>query len=342
MNQLQTISTVSKNLGVSSRTLRYYEQIGLIESSRIEDYAYRVYDEDTIRRLRQIIILRKLRVPVRQIREIFCNSDAVSVIEIFERNISELNEQITALATVKSILSHLVSELHEKANMRLQLDYLSESAVFSILDSLTFPKNTIMEEKSMEDLNNANESLNKLTDVRIIYLPPMTIATASATGDGCEGIVAGIIDKFVGEHNLLKIKPDIRHFGFDCSQGQTGIGENSHKYQMWVTIPEDMDVPEPLVKRTFTGGLYASHMIKMGDFDHWKLLHDWVSTSEQYENDWNSVRVSPIEDDMDRCLEEQLNYWGNLQNPNFDPGKMQLDLLFPIKERARVGVGVVV
>jgi len=335
MNQMQTVSTVSKSLGISSRMLRYYEQVGLIESSRMDDYAYRVYDEDAIRRLRQIIILRKLRVPVKQIREIFGNSDAAGVVEVFERNISELDEEITALSTVKSILSNLVQELNNRANMRLQLDYLNDSSVFAIVDSISFPKNRLKEEKSMEDLNMANENLNKLTDVRIIYLPPMTIAAASATGNGCEGVVTGIIDRFVKEYDLLKMKPDIRHFGFDCSQGAAGIGENSHKYQMWVTIPEDMDVPEPLVKRTFTGGLYAAHMIKMGDFDHWKLLADWVTKSEQYENDWKTVRVSPLEDDMDRCLEEQLNYWGNLHNPDFDPGKMQFDLLFPIKEALR-------
>lgn len=335
MNQMLTVSAVSKSLGISSRMLRYYEQVGLIESSRMEDYAYRVYDESAIRRLRQIIILRKLRVPVKQIREIFNNNDAVSVVEVFERNISELDEEITALSTVKSILSNLIQDLKNRANMRLQLDYLSDSSVFAIVDSISFPKNTLQEEKSMEDLNKANESLNKLTDVRIIYLPPMTVAAASATGNGCEGVVSGIIDRFVKEHDLLKIKPDIRHFGFDCSQGATGIGEGSHKYQMWVSIPEDMDMPEPFVKRTFTGGLYAAHMIKMGDFDHWKLLADWVSNSEQYENDWKSVRVSPLEADMDRCLEESLNYLGNFQNPDFDPGKMQLDLLFPIKAKAR-------
>lgn len=80
MEQMRTISTVAKNLGISSRMLRYYEQIGLIESRRVEDYAYRVYDEEAIRRLRQIIILRKLRVPVKQIREIFGNSSALGVI----------------------------------------------------------------------------------------------------------------------------------------------------------------------------------------------------------------------------------------------------------------------
>jgi len=41
--------------------------------------------------------------------------------------------------------------------------------------------------------------------------------------------------------------------------GATGVGENSNKYQVWVSIPDDMEVPEPLVKRTFKGGLYASH-----------------------------------------------------------------------------------
>ena len=336
MDQMQTVSTVSKNLGISSRMLRYYEQAGLIESKRTQDYAYRVYDENAMLKLRQIIILRKLRVPVKQIREIFGNRDAMSVIEIFERNISELDEQITALSTVKSILYCLVRELHEKADMRLKLDYLGDSSIFAIVDSISFPKNIIQEEKSMEDLKKANESLSTLTDVRIIYLPPMTVAAASATGDGCEGVVAGIIDRFVKERDLLRVKPDLRHFGFDCSQGATGIGENSHKYQMWVTIPEDMNVLKPFVKRTFAGGLYAAHMIKMGDFEHWKWLAEWVSNSEQYENDWETARVSPIEDDMDRCLEEQLNYWGNLQNPDFDPGKMQLDLLIPIKEKARL------
>lgn len=46
-----TISQVSCVLSVSTRALRYYEEMGLIHSRRIEGYAYRVYDEDTVRRL---------------------------------------------------------------------------------------------------------------------------------------------------------------------------------------------------------------------------------------------------------------------------------------------------
>ena len=327
MNQLQTVSTVSKNLGISSRMLRYYEQIGLIESQRIPDYAYRVHDENATRRLRQIIILRKLRVPVKQIREIFGNSDAVSVMDIFERNISELDEQITALATVRSILSHLVQELHEKANMCLQLDYLGDSSVFTIVDSVSFPKNTIQEEKSMDDLNKANESLSKLTDndVRIVYLPPMTVAASYASGDfewGPGPEATSKIEQFVWDTELLKIKPDSRGMGFDCSEesSKNNGGVTRKAYEAWVSIPSDMKVNHPLTKKTFDGGMFATHVLREWNFQRdWKLLEEWAEESEKYEID----KERPF-------LEEMLNYYNLLQG-GAHMDDTQIDLLLPIK-----------
>jgi len=38
---------------------------------------------------------------------------------------------------------------------------------------------------------------------------------------------------------------------------------------------------------------------------------------------------------MEHCLEEQLNFIDNIQNPDFNNAEMQLDLLFPIKEKDR-------
>ena len=64
---LQTASQVSKIFGVSTQMLRYYERSGLIESHRKDDYAYRVYDEENLQRLQQIILLRKLQIPIKQI-----------------------------------------------------------------------------------------------------------------------------------------------------------------------------------------------------------------------------------------------------------------------------------
>ena len=87
-----------------------YEQVGLIQSLRKDDYAYRVYDETAMSRLRQIIVLRKLRVPVKQIISILNNYDAAEAVEIFRQNISE----ITALSTVRSILTRFIEEINPK------------------------------------------------------------------------------------------------------------------------------------------------------------------------------------------------------------------------------------
>lgn len=305
MDQMQTIGTVSKNLGISSRMLRYYEQIGLIGSRRVEDYAYRVYDEEAIRRLRQIIILRKLRVPVKQIREIFGNSSALGVIDVFEQNIRELQE---------------------KANLNLQLDYLGDSSVFAVVHSISFPKNILQEETSMEDLNKANETLQKLEDkdVRIIYLPPMTVAAARFSGKAEYGVgpeATGMIEKFVYGTELLKMKPDARGMGFDCSRAdlRVEVGATPTAYEAWVSIPEDMEVPPPLVKKTFSGGMYAAHVLRDWNFQDWGLLQEWVSKSGRYEE-----ADGP-------CFEEILNYY-NLMNNGAKMEDTQIDLLLPIKE----------
>lgn len=328
MNQMQTVSAVSKSLGISSRMLRYYEQIGLVESERMENYAYRVYSESTVRRLRQIIVLRKLRVPVKQIREIFDNRDAAGAVEIFERNISEIDEQITALSTIRSIISHLVQELNEKANVCLQLDYLGESSVLAIVDSISLPKNIIQEEKSMSDLNKANETLSKLEDkdVRIVYLPPMTVAAAAFSGPSEYGVgpeATGMVEKFVYETGLLEKKPDARGMGFDCSNEnyKIEVGVTPTAYEAWVSIPEDMEVKPPLVKKTFPGGMYAAHVLRDWSFEDWRLLQEWAAASEKYEQ-----AEGP-------CFEETLNYY-NMMNNGAKMEDTQLDLLLPIRVKA--------
>ena len=181
--ELKTISQVSLDHGVSRRMLCYYEEIGLIKSSRREDYAYRVYDADTIKRLQQIIILRKLQIPMKQIKDILKNQDAVAVIEIFKQNIGELDEEITALSTLRSILTRFVDELQEKVDVRLKLDLLTDKTMITLVDSLSFAKHKIKEKVSMDELNKVSETLNKLEDkdVRIVYIPPMTVAASHAT-----------------------------------------------------------------------------------------------------------------------------------------------------------------
>ena len=331
--ELQTINQVSRAHGISTRMLRYYEQIGLIKSQRKDDYAYRVYDENAINSLRQIIVLRKLRIPVKQIESILNNKSAAETVAIFTQNIRELDEEITALATVKSLLSRFVAELREKADVDLKL--LEDDAVFSVINALSFSENLIKEKEkmTMENLNKTSEDLMKMSDndVRIVYLPPMTVAAAYADIEDAEGNTMNAISKFVTESGLLAIKPDLRSFGFDCSPEFQGIGAPSKIFESWVSIPDDMEIPAPLVKRKFNGGLYAAHVLRDWDFQDWRRLAEWVEASEKYDNDCGSPRWESKETKAGQGLEEILNFYNYVQNSQTE--RMQLDLLFPIKKK---------
>jgi DNA-binding transcriptional MerR regulator len=54
------IGDVARRTGVSARTLRFYEERGLLSPSERSDAGYRLYDDDDLRRLMRIVALRQL------------------------------------------------------------------------------------------------------------------------------------------------------------------------------------------------------------------------------------------------------------------------------------------
>ena len=60
--------------------------------------------------LQQIIILRKLRIPLKQTSKILESDNADYAIEVFERNLNEIEDEITALSTIKSIIQSFIEK----------------------------------------------------------------------------------------------------------------------------------------------------------------------------------------------------------------------------------------
>jgi DNA-binding transcriptional MerR regulator len=358
--ELISIKQVSLDYGISRQMLYYYEEIGLIKSIRQNNYTYRFYDENAIKRIQQIIILRKLQIPMKQIKNILNNQNAVTVIEIFKQNISELDEQITALSVVRSILVRFVEELQGKSDIRLKLDLLNDKTMLAIVSSLSFSENkinkspTLLETKenvTMENLNKANETLNKLkdNDVRIVYLPPMTVASAHGPADCSEGKEkkpTHIITKFARETGLLKIKPDARGMitaKYSEEYLKALVVSNSREdflkaeppgvnvLEAWVSIPDDMEVKAPLTKKTFEGGLYAAHLARNESFEEARFLAKWISVSEKYEVAYER----PFCNEMLNYHNWPLNY-EEVDESNMAAivADIQVDLLLPIKKIA--------
>ena len=64
------INEAARLAGVTERTLRYYDRIGLLRPSGMTDGGYRLYDGAAMQRLQQILFFRELGFPLAQIREI--------------------------------------------------------------------------------------------------------------------------------------------------------------------------------------------------------------------------------------------------------------------------------
>lgn len=322
--ELTTISQVSKEYNVSTRTLRYYEKIGLLNSCKKEDYAYRTYDDEAIERLQQIIILRKLRIPLKQIASIFENDDLSQMLKIFQENINELDEEISAMSNVRNVLMAFIDKLSEHIRLKSNFDILSDKEILTLVKSLNLSKINLKKKNSMEEINNVNKTFVKMKDVRIIYLPPMTVASSQYIGPNPEDTAQKRIDEFIEAVKLNEIKPDFRVIGFNNPSAKENV--EYYGYEFWVSIPENMNVPAPLTKKQFDGGLYAAHFIKMGDFHEWEQFFEWAKNNSEYEIDYREPYG------MGGCLEEHLNAFTHYSLKE-EKSFIQLDLLIPIKKK---------
>ena len=325
--KLTTISEVSKIHDVSTRTLRYYEELGLISSTRKTDYAYRLYDEETISRLQIILILRKLDISLKDIQLILNSNSSDQFIIQLKKKLLEVNREMASLNSVKEVIQLFLQYSAEHQLLEYDLKALNvfyDESIVEKLQSTSFKPKTIKGKKAMEEVKMKIEA-PKVSNVRIIHIPPMTVASSHCKP--CkepEQIAKEKLSDFVKSSDLGIRKPDFRVFGFDIPDPKDS---GSHGYEFWVTIPEDMAVLAPLTKKTLDGGLYAAHCIKMGDFHEWKLFVEWMKTNEEYDYD----RREPFE--MDGFIEEELNAYTNFADNLKDCS--QLDLLIPVKKEQK-------
>ena len=323
MENMLTVTDVSRSLGLSTRMLRYYEEQGLIESGRAEGYAYRMYDQEAVRRLRQVIVLRRLRIPLREVKLILDDPSAQWAIYVFQQKLSELGTELESLGALREVIGELLGSLKSRYWLPAG-DVLLDEDISAVLPALTNSYELEKERaRKMENLQKAEENM-KLTDVRIVHLPAATVAAARYFGPDPEDHAGLMIADFTREHKLWKTG-DVRLYGFNSPNPPPEGGE--YGYEFWVTIPDDMDVPEPLEKKRLEGGTYAAHAIKMGDFHEW--LFKWAYESEEYE-----IAGSGTPEDMYGCLEEHLNFYGHIQETTEgEPEIPQLDLLIPVRKK---------
>lgn len=268
--ELMRINEVAETFGVSSRTLRFYEEKGLLWSQHPENKARRYYDESALERLKQIIVLRKFQIPIKDIIAIFNDESTSALTQAFIDKLESLDDEITALSELRRIVDDF---LH-----KMLMSGVKKITAIPLLYEETKKRLTISEEDEIvtfEKLAEISRRALKLHEVRMIRLPAMRMLTSRfRTGE------TAVLD-------LDKLQNLFGRYGFDPKPGFHNCflhkkGEN--EWIMMIEIPFDYDNQTPYLDEDFPGGLYAVVSCMMDNIDiTFTLLKEWVDRNGEFE-----------------------------------------------------------
>lgn len=181
MTKLEKIKDVSAKYAITARTLRFYEDMGLLTSTRTQGYAHRVYDEIAITRIKQIIILRKLNISVKDIRRIFEAPNSQMVLDVLGKKAEDIDDEVALLHELKNIVLDFInqikqSDFHNDAEVKLLYDKAKEIETQWATSDYKGNPSRVNEESSASRLLEVTE---KLEDKRLT--PPIAINTYRQT-----------------------------------------------------------------------------------------------------------------------------------------------------------------
>ncbi len=96
-----TVQKLSKLAGVSTRTLRYYDEIGILKPARINSSGYRIYGEEEIDILQQILFYKELGVGLNDISKILKDPsfNKLKSLKVHHEKLLEKRKQLDLLIT---------------------------------------------------------------------------------------------------------------------------------------------------------------------------------------------------------------------------------------------------
>lgn len=114
---MYTIKQVAKQAGISTRTLRYYDRIGLLHSSYRSESNYRLYTEDDLLLLQQILLYKEMDVPLSDIKVIL-EAENFQIIDSLEQHLLKLKQKQKRLQRLQDTVTHTIQHLQGGNNMK--------------------------------------------------------------------------------------------------------------------------------------------------------------------------------------------------------------------------------
>lgn len=125
-----TISALAKLSGVSSRTLRYYDQIKLLQPQRTNSAGYRIYGRQEVDRLQQILYFKSFGLSLETIRGILDEPQA-SIQTVLLQHYQQLLQERAALDSLLTTLAQTIDYYEGEKTMTDQekFSYFKEQKI---------------------------------------------------------------------------------------------------------------------------------------------------------------------------------------------------------------------
>lgn len=123
---MKKIREVSMMSGITRRTLQYYDDEGILPVERTKEN-YRLYDENALRKLWEILIYREIGLSIEQIKQLF-EPGGKAQAEILEKQIQSMSESSTMLAEkirfAEKVMEHGIPAFDDEELKKTGMTYL--------------------------------------------------------------------------------------------------------------------------------------------------------------------------------------------------------------------------
>lgn len=119
------IGDLAKQLGITTRTIRYYEEIGLMGPTERPDGGMRSYRRDEVLRLKFILKMKELGITLKEMQELARNFDinqqdfhtiTPQLLDILDVHITKVDKKISSLTSLKTEIVSYRARIHDILN----------------------------------------------------------------------------------------------------------------------------------------------------------------------------------------------------------------------------------
>lgn len=211
---MKTVKEVSEITRVSIRTLRYYDEIGLLKPTQLTEAGYRLYDNKALEKLQQIMFFRELEIPLIDIKEIIENPN-------YDK------EQV--LSTQKSLLEHKRNRLN---------------GIIELITDVMKGVNTMR----FEAFN--NDDVQKIINHMLEYLPKETLEEEIKRYGSVEKYREHLAAGFKNEKAIADI---IKWYGSKEKAVEAVMQSKGNKEELTKQQDENTEIYKQLVQAKETG-----------------------------------------------------------------------------------------